>query len=212
MKNIPILALAAIASFFIPSAVGIFRFRSLTTSVKLFAMFYFLTCAEELVELYLALNHIHNIFLINYSFLIEPVFLSVVYFVWAKEKWLKQLIAIPGILYIMIWLANKLYFGSPDEVNNPMAMASRIVLISVSIFVLHSMMKDVDIVLFAEPLFWISTGWILYSTGVLLIYGLSADLLKAGVKYFTSAWYINWSLAIVSNLMFTKGLICKPKS
>jgi len=211
IKHIPTFALVAIGSYFIPSGVGIARFKTCSLNIKLVIVFCCFMCSEVVVELFLSLNHINNIFLSNLSFLVEPAFLSVIYIFSVEKKRTRNLLGGLAVLFVVVWLIDKMLYENPQELNNPMAAASRIFIIAISIFVLHSIMKNTDRSLVDDPIFWISTGWIIYSAGVFLVFGLSEELMKAGLQYFVAAWYINWTLLILSNLMFTKGLLCKVK-
>jgi hypothetical protein len=104
-----------------------------------------------------------------------------------------------------------MYFAVPGQINNEMAVTSRIFIIVASIVIVQVLMKKTNTLLIDEPVFWVSTGSILYSTGVLLIFGLINELINIGMFYFYVAWHINWSLAIVANLMFTWSFYCRTK-
>jgi hypothetical protein len=93
-----------------------------------------------------------------------------------------------------------------------MAVASRIFIIVISVFMIHTIVKRIDLPLTDEPMFWVSSGTLIYSTGVFLIIGLANELLKMGASYFRAAWYINWSLIIIVNVMYAKGFFCTAKS
>lgn len=176
---------------------------------------FFLLCVWSLIEVtaeyILSMKHINNYFLINYYFLIDSLFLSVVYSYSIEDKRTKRIILILAMLFIVIWVIDKLIFAVPGQMNNEMAVTSRIFIIVASIMIVLAMMKKTDSLLIDKPIFWVSMGYALYSAGVLFIFGLSNELLKIGMFYFQIAWHINWSLAIVANLMFTRGFFCRAK-
>ena len=109
-------------------------------------------------------------------------------------------------------MIDKIYFEAPNRLNDKMAIASRVFIIVISVFMIHSIVKHIDHPLTEEPMFWVANGNLMYSTGVLFVVGLSNELLKMGPSYFLTAWHINWSLAIVANVMYAKGFFCTAKS
>jgi len=210
MKS-PTFAYIATFTYLIPPLAGIWRFKQLDRPMKMF----FLLCVWSLIEVtaeyILSVKHINNSFLINYYFLIDSLFLSVVYSYSIEDKRTKRIILILAMLFIVIWVIDELTFAVPGQLNNEMAVTSRIFIIVASILIVLAVMKKTDSLLIDRPIFWVSMGYVLYSAGVLLIFGLSNELLKIGMFYFHIAWHINWSLAIVANLMFTRSFYCRAK-
>jgi hypothetical protein len=106
----------------------------------------------------------------------------------------------------MIW------FYDPDHIDSAMAIVSRILLIVMSLVTLQAAMRDEQSHLTARPIFWVVIGVILYSSGTMLVFGLSNQLLKLGETYFIVAWHVNWSLLIIANLAYTRGMLCKSQT
>jgi ABC-type transport system involved in multi-copper enzyme maturation permease subunit len=104
------------------------------------------------------------------------------------------------------------FFRDPDHINSGMAMISRTFLIVMALVTLQSAIKDEKLHLLERPVFWVVMGVVLYSAGTLLVVGLSNQLLELGVPYFVVAWHINWSLLIIANLLYTKGMLCKSQA
>jgi hypothetical protein len=209
--KIPALAFISSLTYLIPAIAGIWRFKRLERPMKMFLLLCVWSCIEATAEYILGMKHINNSFLINYYFLIDSLFLSVVYSYSIEDKRTKRTILVLAILFIVIWVIDRLFFAVPGQMNNEMAATSSIFIIIVSILIVLVVIKKTDRLLIDEPIFWVSTGYALYSAGVLLIFGLSNELLKLGMLYFAVAWHINWSLAIVANLMFTRGFFCRAK-
>ncbi len=92
-----------------------------------------------------------------------------------------------------------------------MAVASQVYLIVISVFMIHTIVKRTDHAIADEPVFWVAIGNLIYSTGALFIAGLSNELMKMGTSYFITAWHINWSLAIISNVIYTKAFFCTTR-
>ncbi len=209
--ELPVIAIVAGYSFTIPVIAGIVRFKHLSNAMKVFLLFCIITCAEVVGEYVLGRKHINNTFLSNYSFLIESAIIVTVYLLSVESKKVKQIIFALALLFLCIWIIDKLYFEVPNQLNDEMALASRVFIILISVVTIHSIVKQMNHPFTGEPIFWASSGIVIYSSGVFLIVGLSNELLKMGTSYFLAAWYINWTMAIISNLVYTKGFFCKAK-
>src|SRR5208283_163223 len=209
--ELPVIAIVAGCSFPIPVIAGIVRFKRLCNAMKVFLLFCIITCTEIVGEYVLGRKHINNTFLSNYSFLIESACIVKVYLLSVESKKVKQIIFALALLFLCIWIIDKIYFEVPNQLNDEMAIASRVFIILISIVAIHSIVKQMNHPFTDEPIFWASSGIVIYSSGVFLIVGLSNEILKMGTSYFLAAWYINWAIAIISNLMYTKGFFCTAK-
>lgn len=207
------LTLAYIATFtyLIPLLAGILRFKWLDRSMKIFFLLCVWSCVEVFAEYMLSVRGINNAFIINYFFLIDPLPLFVLYLFSIDDRKIRRNIFILAFLFIFAWIVDKIFLAVPDQINSEMAVTSRIFIIVASIVVVQAVMKTTNNLLIDEPIFWVSAGYVLYSAGVLLIFGLSNELAKLGPVYFKVSWHINWSLAIVANLMFARVFYCRAR-
>ena len=207
----PLIALIAASSYIVPAIAGILRFKRLNNAMKVFLLFCFFACVEIGGEYELGRKHINNTFLSNYSLLIESAFIFTVYFLSIATKKIKQIISTLALIFLFLWIIDKIYFEIPKQLNDEMAVASRVFIIVISVVTIDTVMGKMNHPFIDEPIFWVATSSLIYSTGALLIVGLSNEILKMGVSYFRAAWYINWSLVIISNGMYTKGFFCTAK-
>jgi len=204
----PAIAYVSCYSSVIPTIAGIVRLKRLNNAMKIFLLFCIFTCAEIGEEYALGHKHVNNAFLSNYSDLSDSAFIFTVYFFSIESKRIKQIISTLAVLFLCIWIIDKIYFEIPNQLNNEMAVASRIFTIAISVFMIHTIVKRIDHPLTDEPVFWVSISTLIYSAGVFFILGLSNELLEMGTSYFQAAWHINWWLSIISNVMYTKGFFC----
>jgi len=209
--ELPLIGYIANASYLIAAIAGIIRFRHLSDAMKVFFLFCFYGCVDIIIEILLARKHTNNSFLANYFVLGECAFIFTVYFFSIGSKKTKQIISILAFLFLCIWTGDKIFFEIPNQINVEMALASRIFIIVISVFMIQTIVKRIDHPLTNEPMFWVSSGTLIYSAGVFVIIGLANELLKMGTSYFEAAWYINWSLIIISNVIYTKGFFCTAK-
>jgi hypothetical protein len=210
--ELPVIGYVADFSFVIPAIAGIIRFKHLSNAMKVFLLFCSFACVDVAGEMVLSHKNTNNAFLANYFVLGECAFIFTVYFFSIGSKKIKQIISSLAFLFLCIWMVDKIYFETPNQLNVEMAVASRIFIIVISVFMIHTIVKRIDHPLTDEPMFWVSSSTLVYSAGIFLIIGLANELLKMGASYFRAAWYINWSLIIIVNVMYAKGFFCTTKS
>ncbi|MGA7161372.1 MAG: hypothetical protein WBZ48_10245 [Bacteroidota bacterium] len=203
--RIPVIAYIAAVSYSIPTIAGSFRFKHLSNAMKALLLFCFFSCVEVGVEYVLGRKHINNSFLSNYSNLIEPSLISAVYFLSVKNKMTKDVILLLAFLFLSVLVIDKIFYDVPNQLNETMSIISGIFIIIISVLTLYTIVSTMNNPLVNEPIFWVSSGTLIYSAGVLFVFSFSNELLKMGYSYFEAAWHVNWSLVIVANAMYTKG-------
>ena len=209
---IPVYGQIHAVSFLIPAAAGIKRFSKLSRAMRLLTVLCVLACIDIAVQLLVAWGGMRNYFLSDYYRVIEVSLLCVVFYLSTASKGTRIVLRVLGILFVVIWVLDMVFFRDPDHINSGMAMISRTFLIVMALVTLQSAIKDEKSHLLERPVFWVVMGVVLYSSGTLLVVGLSNQLLDLGVPYFVVAWHINWSLLIIANLLYTKGMLCKSQA
>jgi hypothetical protein len=205
--------LAYIASFtyLIPLLVGLSRFKWLDRIMRIFLLLCVWSCLEVFAEYMLGVMNSNNASVINYFFLTDPLFLFVLYLFSIDDGKIKRNIFILALLSICTWIVEKIFWAVPDQINSQMAATSQIFIIVASIIIVQAVMKKTSNLLIDEPIFWVAAGYVLYSAGVLVIFGLSNELMKLGPAYFKVSWHINWSLTIVANVIFARVFFCRAR-
>lgn len=210
--GIPITGYVAAGTFLIPAAVGLARYTNLDKAMRLFAVFSLVACINVALEYVLASLKIRNYILADIYYLVEIAFVAIIYHLSVAGKATRTLLNTCLGLYSLLWLVDELFLVSPDRLNNVLSTVSKIVLVVMSIVTLNTYLRSASSRLTREPIFWILAGMILYSSGSFVVFGLSNELLRLGRTYFDIGWHINWILLIVANLLYTKGLLCKPST
>lgn len=207
--TIPIFGQIHALSFLVPTTVGVTRFARLSRALRILAALCLLACLNIATQYVLGLLNIRNYFISNYYRVVETSLLCAVFYHSVAAKGVRNVLTGLGILFVVIWGANMIWFNNPDQYKSGMAMISRTVVLVMSLITLQATLKDEQSHLVERPVFWIAMGAVLYSSGTLLVVGLSNQLLRLGKTYFDVAWHINWSLLIIANLFYTKGMLCK---
>ena len=209
--KLPVIVYFVNDSSLFAAIAGIVRYKRLNNAMKVFSVFCVLTCLMEIFELILNRKHINNTFISNYYVPAEMIFISFVYLLSLANKRMQRIISALALLFLCIWVLDKIYFDVSGQVNIEMAVTSRIFIILISVLTIHTIVRQMNHPFVNTPIFWVSSGILLYSTGVALILGSMNELIRMGISYYLAAWYINWSLEILCNLIYTKGFFCTAK-
>jgi hypothetical protein len=209
---IPVFGQIHLASFLIPACVGVTKFATLNKAMRILAVLCLLACVDVTLQVFLSMKYVTNYFISDYYRVIETSLLCAVFYFSAASKRVKNVLRVLGILFVMIWVADMLWFNKPDHINSGMAMISRTFVLVMSLITLQATLKDERPHLLGRPVIWIAMGVVLYVCGTMLVLGLSNKLLELGKTYFDVAWHINWTLLIIMNLFYTKGMLCRSEA
>jgi hypothetical protein len=208
--KLPLIVYFAVASYLFPAIAGIVRYKRLNSAMKVFSIFCVFTFLMEIFELILNRKHVNNTSISNYYVPVELIFISIVYLLSIGSKRTQRAIWALTLLFLCIWILDKIYFDVQGQTNIEMAVTSRIFIILISVSTIYAIVNQLNRPVTHEPIFWVSSGTLIYSTGVTIILVLMNELLKMGIAYYQSAWYINWSLEILCNSIFVAGFFCTP--
>jgi hypothetical protein len=205
----PVFGYICIATFLVPAAVGIKRFTNLGKATRILAILSFIACLE-IVAAEIASWLIKSNYLITDTYRgIEASLLCAFFYYCAKENRSRYLLKTMGVVFSLAWIVDLVLMKNPGHINSGMAIVSRLVLIAMSSVALYSLLEDESMNPMEKPVFWVAVGVMLYAAGTLVILALSNYLLKLGLPYFEAGWRVNWTLLILSNLLYTKAMMCK---
>ncbi len=206
---IPVFAHISAASNLIPAAVGVKNFRNLQKGMRFLALLCVLACLQLVGELVVGYVYKNNYFLADYYNLAELTLLGAVFYFSTKSKASRVILGLLFAGFLAYWLVDMIHKTNPEYINSNLAMVSRVFLIAMSLVGFQNALAGGTAAMSRVPVFWVSFAVVLYSAGTLLLFGLSNQLLAMGVVYFEIAWYINWVLLIVVNVMYSKGMLCR---
>ncbi len=207
----PVLAYVDIASLPIPVAVGVWKYRTLNKSMRVFAVLSVLACIDLVAEILLAYVLHYNSFLTSYYEFIELLMLgSVFYFSLGNRRSRVLVVSLAGI-FTVFWLSQIPSFYNPAELVGSTQVVSRISLIFMSLTTLYSINEGRTARMIDIPVFWAAFGVLLYSAGTLVTVGLGNQILTMGRNYLAVAWSTNWLLGTASNLFYAKAFLCRQE-
>lgn len=206
---IPTLGYVAACSYVVPLAAGITRLRYLDKALRVFLVLCVLSALQVGAQYVLGTMGIRNYFILNYFVAIEFILVIQVFSLSTHSPRARVVLSAGAILFLGYWLLDLVFWNDPTQISSTAAVVANILLIVGSLAVLHPALRDAATRLVERPIFWIAVGIALYSSGSLLVLGLSNELLKLGVEYFDIGWHINWALIILSNGLFAKAFLCR---
>jgi len=207
---LPFLFYVAFGSSFVPMIIGLVRYKNLEKGVRALVVLCVANCCQTTLSFVLSMIRVRNLELLNDYRPVEIVLLGAVFYLLVQSRLVQRIVVACVALYVLVWLADKFTLDDPSQLNNRMAMLSRLIAIIISIAALYSGQKSLSGSFLRSSLFWVGTAVLLYSSGTLLLLGWSNQLAKSGMDTFITAWQINWVLLIMANLFYMKGLLCKP--
>jgi hypothetical protein len=177
--------------------------------MRFLALLSVLACVQLVAESVVALLYRNNYFLVDYYTIVEFSLLAAVFYYSTKSNVSRLALGVLLSAFFIYWVIDMIQIHDYQTINTKLAMVSRVFLIAMSMIGFHSLLREGTSAISRMPVFWVSFAVALYSAGTLMVFGLSNQLLKLGRPYFVIAWYINWGLLIVANLMYSKGMLCR---
>jgi hypothetical protein len=196
-------------SYLLPTVTGFWRFRSLNRAMRVLTILCLFSCLDIIAQYFLALWLGNNLILSHFYVALELSLLCLVFYWSVPAGSTRITLLVTGSIFIVVWAADLIFFFDPQHINTLTQMVERIALIVMAIVTLQATMRDETTSLLERPIYWAAISVILYSAGSLMAVGLGNQLMSLGYSYFEIAWDINWTLIIIANLLYMKGLLCK---
>jgi len=207
----PLISYVAMGSSLLPAAAGCLRYRRLSLAMKLFLGYCSIAFAQIAGEYWLAIHRTPNAFLANFGLGTEPFLFCAVYAVALGSGMPRRLVILAGLMYGLFWVPDRIFFEvSSTQLHEAAGIVSRMAIVVMSAVTLHNTARRTATLLSDEPLFWVTTASLLAAAGEAFVIGAGNELLALGMQYFQAAWELNWSLLILSNLLFLRGFLCNP--
>jgi hypothetical protein len=207
--SIPLLGYIYFGFSFVPVVVGLFRYRKMSTPMRLLTALCALAVVNVVTSLILGRMKINNQLIANVYVPVELILITSVYYLSTVAGRSKRVLLGSASLFVFVWLVDVTFFEPLTEMNSTMAAISRLFLIAQSFMMITVVSRESAVQMSKSAVFWVASGVILYSTGTFIVAGLGNRLLEIDVSLFVVAWHINWMLLIMANLLYTKGMLCE---
>jgi hypothetical protein len=204
----PVFGQICVATFLVPAAVGIIRFRNLGKATRILAILSFAACLQIVGGEIASWITKSNYLVTDIYRGVEAFLLCAFFYYCVEEDRRRRLLKGMGFVFAFVWIMDLIFLRTPGQINSNLAIVSRLFLIAMSSVALSTLLDDDSKDPIIKPVFWAAAGVVLYSAGTLVTLALSNYLLKLGMPYFEAGWRVNWTLLILSNLLYTKAMMC----
>ena len=207
MTQYPPLTYVSLFSVIIPIGVGISRIKTLHRGMKIlllylifaFASDVFLTLFVKGYQLTLGLYHVY--------YLVEFVFIMSIIFTWQESLKMKRFVLMLMLLYMLFWVIAKLTFEPLKGLYTFTASTSQVLLIIGAETSLFFLVGNRVQPIMNDYRFWVLLSFVVYYAGTLLVLTSRGILLQFSLEIIYLAAYIDWSLKILFNILFTIGFL-----
>jgi hypothetical protein len=207
--KIPVLFYISMLTEIVTALVGGLRYRTLPRPLRILEWLIIFAILEVGVQWALSYCGIHNLWTSHFFTLIEMVFVVLMFSSWMKNRRNRMMLSLCLFVFIIFWIVSKFTFEPLSLVDGWTAAISKILQITFSTFLLVDVVKESDINWTDDPRLWIIAGIIIYSAGSIFIFALFNKMLQISPDRLKIIWFLNWTLIIISNLLYTRGFLCK---
>jgi hypothetical protein len=207
--SIPVISYFSCFSYLGPILLGIFRFKRLNRPMKLFLFLCVVFFIDYIIQLAFSIFSVNNWEISNYEMFGETIVLAIVFITAVNHAVVRTVYIALLIIYMISWCMIGALFHSPDKLDTLAMTLGMLLIICFCITYLYQDFKLNTGPLSGNPMFWVTVGSLLYNIGVIIMVGLANELTAMGYTYFLMAWYINFTLIIVANVLYMKGFLCR---
>jgi hypothetical protein len=207
----PIFGYVHLLGYFFPVVVGAKVYGQVSRGTKLLVILTFVALLNTSAQFVLSLWKIKNYFVSDYFRIFEVSLLCGVFWLSMTRERIRKILASLGFMFALVWLGDFVLTDGHEHLNSRMAMISRLFLLVMALIVLYTEVRDSRAKLTERSTFWVAGAVVIYTSGSFVVLAFSTTLLALGRAFFDAAWHVNWFLLIVSNLMYTKGMLCKAQ-
>ena len=203
------IVILSIVSGLIPFTVGLYTFRSLSNEMKILVPYFGLALVAEVTLVYIAANHVNNLWLFHIFTIVEYGF-----FVWVFSTWqnptLRTILRASIPLFSAWGLVAMFLLKNLQQFNALGRSVASLVLVAVSSLTLFELSKERFGSVFRESRFWVACATLVYFAGTLVLFALSnVFVLGWNAERARMVFSINIILSIIANLIFAGGFLCQ---
>lgn len=201
----------AFASGLLPVIAAIINYRNVTSILKLAAILFTIAFLVDFLSYlyylgYIKFSNNNNQPFFHLSIIINIIFYSIIYYRSFYKNQLKKFTLILGILALSLVL----FFTIKDSIWKYPSWGNTVLcfyMIIVSLLYFYQILDQQEFIHIEEqPLFWISSGVLIYSSFNIFLYMLFDKLTDPMGSY-----TIHRVTDIITNLLFATGLLCKTR-
>lgn len=191
----------------VPIVTGLWLWNKLSAAFRFIWLYCFLSLIVEQLLHYFARNGINNMPFFHFFPVVEFTLFVLFYKYQLKEIVNTRHYIILPFLFVLITLINLFFFQGIFELNSNTTSVESVVLVLLTLYAFYLLVKNMSLTnhLF-NRLFWVSSGILIYFSGLLLFFILNNFFAENIFRLYTIGWIYHAFLNINLYLFFTIGL------
>jgi hypothetical protein len=200
------------ATTLIPFFLGLVRFRSMTTELKLLLILLAVSITCDMAALYHSELKIGPNYVGDAYRLAEFILLLILYYKAFNNPKLFKAFVVIALFYVLFLVANVLFIQQ-EKINTYTHIILACVFIVLAVLFFYKLMKDLPtLVVYQLPMFWINVGVLVYFAGNLFLWIVSHYLVTVLNDDFKIYWSFHNFLSMIKNILFAAGFYVSLKS
>ncbi|MGB2868422.1 MAG: hypothetical protein WBD36_08225 [Bacteroidota bacterium] len=183
-------------------------FRNLPVEMRILAAYFGFSLFVGLLQMILALNRIQNLWTSQFSLPIEFTLLMLVFYYSAEDPTLRKILFAILLIFVAFWSSSISVFGLLRTSHTYFKTATSAVLVLASCYILARIAAKETETIFAQAMFWVATGSVMYFGGTIVLFALSGAIFKSSLLTMRLAWSMQSVLNVVANLIYLRGFLC----
>ncbi|MBR9977974.1 MAG: hypothetical protein KFH87_07790 [Bacteroidetes bacterium] len=204
-----VLAIAFYAAYTvaIPLLPGLIGLRWLDKPYRFFVYLLAFTFLTELAGMLLSRMEIPNLWLYNTYTAIEYTLLMLIFSMINQNERIRRLLLFSIPVFLVIWIFSTFILKSSDQFQGIFLSIVSVVFVIISVATLINEMRNSEVLLVDNPVFWFSSGVLIYFAGNVIVFALIDQLLGESEAALYSGWLIHAAMNVTKNLLFTIAII-----
>jgi exosortase/archaeosortase family protein len=159
---------------------------------------------SDMIGSILRRNSINNMFVFHIYTVVEFTFISLFYIKIVSDERLKRFII--GLIFLFIGIAIFDYIKHRDQLDDLSTTTESIIVMLYAILGFSYMLKNpIQSKVFAIPLFWFNTAFLIYFAGNLFLFIFSSYIQSHFQRQFYELWGIHAIMSILFYLLMSTG-------
>lgn len=205
----PVLVVSTLSQI-VAFGVGVYVVRYLSTELKTLCAYCGIALAVELVQAYLAINNVKNLWLLHVFTILEFVFLMMVYSAWQKNRLTKMMLRASIPLFVLIGVI-AMSGESIDQFNHFARPLASLFLVAAAALTLFELNRESGESVFLQPRFWVGAAGLIYFSSTLVLFALSNLLLTWPIEHVRLVFTFNTAMNIIANLGYAAAFLCRVR-
>ena len=184
----------------LPAVVGFIRIKYLRKETKFLLTFFVILFVRDFASNLYASSSINNLYLYNLSAIIEIITLTTVFFYVLQGFYRRIAVLLFGTLFFFV----DIFFWKSNDFASTIITLARLVGIPFVLFYFHELLLYMNVkYILKHPMFWISNGIIIQSTGTFFIYAVLSK--EMDLVLFDTYWLIIQTIHIIFCVLSAVG-------